>query len=71
MGGENGGVFSDAVFALSWDRDNKILRMEKLPSLPQPCAFGQATLAGNVIYVAGGQSDRDITTATRNFWREY
>ncbi len=69
MGGENGGVFSDAVFALSWERGNKILSMEKLPSLPQPCAFGQATLAGDVIYVAGGQSNRDITSAMLNFWR--
>ncbi len=69
MGGEDGEVVSDAVFVLSWEQEKGVLRTEKLPSLPRPCAFGQATLIGDTIYVAGGQSERDIAAAMRNFWR--
>ncbi len=69
MGGEDGKTVSDAVFALTWDAAARTLRTEALPPLPQPCAFGQATLQGDAVYVAGGQSGLGVETAMRNFWR--
>lgn len=69
MGGEDGKTVSDAVFELTWDADAKTLRTETLPPLPQPCAFGQATLLGDTVYVAGGQCGLGLETVLRNFWR--
>ncbi len=58
-------TFQD-VFVLKWT-GTKIER-EKYPSLPKPCAYGQATSIGNVIYLAGGQSDGGLDSAMTNFW---
>lgn len=69
MGGEDGGRVSDEVFALTWDAAGRTLRRRELPRLPRPCAFGQAALVGDTVYVAGGQSGLGAETAMRNFWR--
>jgi SSS family transporter len=69
MGGEDGKRVSDAVFAVTWDPAARALRAEALPPLPQPCAFGQAALVGDTVYVAGGQRGGGIESAMGNFWR--
>ena len=48
-------------------KPKKITRHE-FPPLPQPCAYGQAALVGNVIYLAGGQSAAGLDSAMKNFW---
>jgi SSS family transporter len=39
-----------------------------LPGLPQPCAMTTATVLGNTVYVAGGQSATDSMEALHTFW---
>ena len=68
MGGNDAGATFDAVFALQWDAKAEKVRIVDYPSLPRPCAYGQATLVANVIYLAGGQSDSEIASAMNNFW---
>ncbi|TWU30711.1 Sodium/glucose cotransporter [Novipirellula artificiosorum] len=68
MGGNDAGATFDAVFALQWDTSTETVRTVDYPSLPRPCAYGQATLVGNVIFLAGGQSGSDIASAMNNFW---
>ena len=68
MGGNNGvQTFSD-VFAISWNAGTKTIKIDNLPALPRPCAFGQATVIGLTVYVAGGQSGSGLDSAMRNFW---
>jgi sialidase-1 len=45
------------------------IRMENLPSLPQPLAFATGTLVGNAIYIAGGQNSVDHAVATDHVYR--
>ncbi len=68
MGGNDSERTFDAVFTLQWDADTQTVRSIDLPSLPRPCAYGQATLVGNVIYLAGGQSGGGLESAMNNFW---
>lgn len=68
LGGNDAGATFDAVFALQWDASTETVRTVDYPSLPRSCAYGQATLIGDVIYLAGGQSDSDISSAMNNFW---
>ena len=46
---------STMFFLLRWDPDTASIETEALPSLPRPCAHGQAALIGRIIYLAGGQ----------------
>ena len=67
-GNDSQNTFAD-VYALVWDRGSKrVTRDDGYPDLPKPCAFTAATLVGNVIYVAGGQSGSSLATAMNNFW---
>ena len=68
MGGDDAGATFDAVFALQWNAKTEKVRIIDYPSLPRPCTYGQATLVGNVIYLASGQSGSDISSAMNNFW---
>ena len=68
MGGRDAEqVFAD-VFLLQWDaKQRKITRID-LPPLPKPCAHGYATLIGDKVYLAGGQSGPGLETAMNNLW---
>ncbi len=68
MGGNDATKTYDDVFLLSWDAKSGKLTTKKYPSLPKPCAFGAATMIGDVIYLAGGQSGQSLDTAMKNFW---
>lgn len=68
IGGNDSEQTFDDVVLLSWDVDRKQITTTTWPSLPTPCAFGAATLIGNVIYVAGGQSDSSLESAMSNLW---
>ncbi len=69
LGGDDGKAVFDTVFSLRWDAAARVLQTELLPILPQPCAYGQAALLDDTLYVAGGQSGQGIETALTNFWR--
>lgn len=45
-------VYAD-VFLLAWDPETQRVTRTEYPPLPQPCAYGQAALVGQVIYLAG------------------
>ena len=68
MGGNDSINTFDDVLLLSWDPASKRLTQSPLPSLPKPCAFGSATLIGDVVYLAGGMSGSQLSTAMKNFW---
>ncbi len=68
IGGNDGVATFKEVFALRWDAATQKVTRVEYPSLPQPCAYGQAVVVGDVIYVAGGQSDSGLESALNNFW---
>jgi solute:Na+ symporter, SSS family len=68
IGGNDGVNTFDDVILLSWDPDKKVLTQSPMPSLPKPCSFSSATLVDNVIYLAGGLTDNELSTAMKNFW---
>jgi SSS family solute:Na+ symporter len=68
MGGNDSDETFDEVSLLSWDSKREQLTMTAYPSLPKPCAFSAATIIGDVIYLAGGQSGQSLESAMTNFW---
>jgi SSS family solute:Na+ symporter len=69
MGGcDNQKVFSD-VFLLSFDKTTKKVKYTSLTSLPAPCCNTYAAVIGKTVYIAGGQSGLDLSSAMTNFWR--
>ncbi len=68
IGGNDANETFDTVFQLRWNQAKQIVEQVELPSLPKPCAYGQAALIGNVIYLAGGQSGSGLDSAMNNFW---
>ncbi len=69
LGGSDGVTVFERCFLLQWDPEGRKLLQVPLPSLPTPCAYGAATLIGDVIYLAGGQRGATLDTAMTNFWR--
>ena len=67
MGGHDGQRTRDEVFALQWV--NGSIRVVEYPSLPSPCAYGDAAIIGNAVYLAGGQSSGDDASVMRNLWK--
>ncbi|TWU49233.1 sodium:solute symporter family transporter [Rubripirellula reticaptiva] len=68
IGGNDSAETFDDVFMLSWDAESDQIATVVFPALPKPCAFSAATMIGDVIYVAGGQSGQSLETAMTNFW---
>ena len=68
MGGNDAAETYSDVFLLQWDESTKTIVRKEYPSLPRPCAFGAATLVGNIIYLAGGQSTGSLQSSMTNFW---
>ena len=68
MGGNDADETFDEVFLLSWDAKSEQITTTPYPALPRPCSFSAATLIGDVIYLAGGQSGQSLETAMTNFW---
>lgn len=68
MGGNDGQKTYDDVFVLSWDAAKQQVTQRSLPSLPTPCAHGAATIIGDIIYMAGGQSDNELQSAQNQLW---
>lgn len=68
MGGNDGRQTLDEVFALRWDPIAETVERVDYPPLPRRCAYGQATLVGSVVYLAGGQQGEGLDTAMANLW---
>ena len=68
MGGNQGTQTFNDVFLLQWDPITQKTRQTPYPSLPEACAYGQAALIGNTIYLAGGQKGVHLDSAMNNFW---
>lgn len=66
-GSDSEQAFADC-FLLEWDPQKETIKKRYVPSLPVPCAFGAAALIGNKVYVAGGQSDLSLSSATSQLW---
>jgi len=60
-------VYAD-VFLLAWNPTTQRITRTELPRLPRPCAYGQAALVQDHIYLAGGQSGLGLDSAMSNFW---
>jgi solute:Na+ symporter, SSS family len=69
MGGYDSLKVYNDVFLLSFEPGSGRIEYNSLPSLPSPCCNMYATIIGNAVYVAGGQSGLDLNTAMSNFWR--
>jgi N-acetylneuraminic acid mutarotase len=68
IGGNDAQQTFAEVFLLRWEAAKQKIARVELPSLPRPCANGQAALVDNVIYLAGGQSGAELSTAMSNLW---
>jgi solute:Na+ symporter, SSS family len=68
IGGNDAGETFRDVFLLAWDPQTARVTRTEYPPLPQPCAYGQAVLVGDVVYLAGGQSGLGLDSAMKNFW---
>ncbi|WP_153558496.1 sodium:solute symporter family transporter [Roseimaritima sediminicola] len=68
MGGNDSTQTFDQVFLLTWDGEAETVRTTSYPPLPEPCAYAAATLVGNKIYLAGGQTGSSLQTASKHFW---
>ncbi len=60
-------LYSD-VFSLQWDATQRQVVRTELPPLPIPFTNGQATAIDEVIYVACGQSEVQLTSAMNSLW---
>ena len=68
IGGNNASETFADVFLLTWNPETQQVETRDFPPLPQPCAYGQAAVVGDVVYVAGGQSDAGLDSALAKFW---
>ncbi len=68
MGGNSEHATFDEVFLLAWDPAAKRCRRVEYPRLPSPCAYGQAVLIDGMVYLVGGQSGAELSTAMKNCW---
>ena len=41
----------------------------RFPALPNPCAYGAAAVIGDTVYLTGGQTGSELSTATTDFLR--
>jgi len=68
IGGNDSSRSYREVFTLQWDSLNRKVVRSDFPPLPVPFAYGQATVIGKVIYVAGGQSGPQLDSAMNQWW---
>ena len=68
LGGNHADQTFDRVFALHWDAHEKRVLEIDYPPLPSPCAYGQAAMIGDMLYLAGGQRGATLDSAMANLW---
>ncbi|MFI4910190.1 MAG: sodium/solute symporter [Sedimentisphaeraceae bacterium JB056] len=68
IGGVSQGTYLSDVINILWDEEEKEISLASLPSLPSTCAFTDADIVDNKIYLAGGKSDSLQDSLMRNLW---
>jgi SSS family solute:Na+ symporter len=57
IGGENENGLSKKVFLLQWNQANKRVDVKLFPDLPEALTNASATINGNIVYLAGGETN--------------
>jgi cyclically-permuted mutarotase family protein len=60
-GGENGNGISNKVFLLKWDKIKSSVIIKDLPDLPVGLTNASATVNGNMVYIAGGETTSAVS----------
>jgi len=68
MGGNDTDRTYADCFLLTWGAGTRTTATEALPPLPETCAYGQAAMIGNRIYVCGGTEGPGLETAMDSLW---
>jgi SSS family transporter len=68
IGGNDAENTFDEVFLLSWDETEQTVRSTEMPALPKPCAYASAAIIGSTVYIGGGQTDAELSSASSEFW---
>lgn len=68
IGGCNNKKCFDNVYQIKFDFKTNSIKINELPKLPVPLAFMTGAIAGNKIFIAGGQESISNATATNNFF---
>jgi SSS family solute:Na+ symporter len=68
IGGNDARATYADCFLLKWNPAKLKAEQVAWPSLPVPLAYGQACLIGETVYVTGGQTDLELTSATAQLW---
>ncbi|MEP3831711.1 sodium:solute symporter family transporter [Rhodopirellula bahusiensis] len=66
-GNDSDETFRD-VYLLQWDASTQKIGRVSFPPLPESCAHASAQIIGNVVYIIGGQSATELSTATSKLW---
>lgn len=66
-GNDSDATFRD-VYLLRWDPSSRLIERIDFPALPEPCVHASAQLIGKTVYVVGGQSGSELSTATSHLW---
>ena len=67
IGGSNAQGNKDNVTQLTWNSEKQTIKQESLPPLPQPLSLTDASIIGETLYVAGGQTADDTTDRAKVF----
>ena len=68
IGGDDSQKVYTDVFLLSWNPLDKELSKKKMPSLPEPVAYGSAVIHKDTVYLVAGQSGKKLDTAHNKVW---
>lgn len=68
VGGHSGAVVSGAAYVLTWNDDGETVLTSPLPDLPTPTTHAAGVAFGNRVWIFGGQTGSDLSTATNATW---
>ncbi|EKK03941.1 Sodium/solute symporter, subgroup [Rhodopirellula baltica SH28] len=66
-GNDSNATFRD-VYLLRWNPTMRTVEQVDFPALPQPCVHASAQLIGQTVYLVGGQSGGELSTASSRMW---
>jgi cyclically-permuted mutarotase family protein len=69
IGGTNGEKVYKSVLRIQWDPDRKKVQVKHLPDLPIPLAFMAGAKLNHNIFIAGGQTSTESSSATKAFYK--
>ncbi|MCA8987779.1 MAG: hypothetical protein KDA78_09080 [Planctomycetaceae bacterium] len=69
MGGNDANSVLRECFLLNWDEKSQQVEVLPAAPLPEPNVYGQAARIGNYVYLACGQKEAGLDSATKTLWR--